>query len=186
MLLLAAPTPMDWLQVGIRFFHILAAIAGGGAVLFQWFALHPALRTTSPDLRPVVAAAIADRWRAIAYTVIVLLLATGLINFMVFQIPAYQSHPQKGVYHALFGIKVLAALMFFHGATVLSLPGEKGAQYRTKAGGWLTWLTLLLVVIVAAGAVLRNFNSLFPPGAAAPSAERTVVAPERAAPTSAP
>ena len=55
MLLLAAPTPMDYLPVIIRFVHILAAITGAGAVMFQWFALHPALRDTQPDLRPASA-----------------------------------------------------------------------------------------------------------------------------------
>jgi uncharacterized membrane protein len=150
----------DYLQVALRVLHILAAIAAGGAVLFQWWAVAPTLRTLDDATRQRLGTALADRWRGVVFAAMGVLLVTGLVNFMVYQVPAYREHPQKMVYHGLFGLKVLAALAYFHAATVLVIPGPKGAAYRAKADGWLAYLTLLLLVIVAVAAVLRYFPNL--------------------------
>lgn len=158
--MLAAVQP-DYLQVAIRVLHILAAVAAGGAVLFQWIAVGPTLRTLDDATRERLGTAFADRWRNIVFVAMTVLLITGLANFVLYQIPAYKEHPQKMVYHSIFGIKLLVALAFFHAATVLVLPAPKGVAYRRRSAGWLGYLALLLVVIVGCGAILRFFPNLF-------------------------
>lgn len=165
MMILAAADGFDLLQVGIRILHMLSAFAAGGAVLFQGLALSPALVGEEKILRQRLGAAIAGRWRPIAYAAMLLLLATGLLNFMVYQIPAYQSHPSKGVYHGLFGLKLLAALQLFHGVTALVMPAPKGDKYRANASGWYAYLGSLVVIIVVVAAVMRYFPQLFPSSA---------------------
>jgi uncharacterized membrane protein len=159
---LLAATAMDYLAVVLRFIHIMAAMAAGGAILFHWLAVTPALKTTAGDMRSGIASAIANRWRGVVYTMILLLLATGLTTFLVYRVPYYREHPQKAIYHGVFGVKLLAALLLFHGATVLTLSGPKGEKYRAKAAGRLAFMAFLLVIIVAAGAKLRYFETLYP------------------------
>lgn len=152
---------IDIVQVAIRWVHILAAIAAGGAVILKMVAVTPALATLDDAQRTSLATRIADRWRPIVFILIAALLITGLLNFFLYQIPAYKGHPQKMVYHSLFGLKFLAALAFFHGAAVLSLPAPKGEKYRAKAGGWLSYMFFLLLVIVTCAVVMRYFTVLF-------------------------
>ena len=154
-----------WLQVGIRFVHIFAAFVAGGAIVFQARALRPSLATLNDEQRRTLGTQIADRWRPLVLTLVGLLLITGLLNFVLYQVPAYKDHASKGVYHGLFGLKFLAALILFHGITVLSLPGAKGERYRANAAGRLSFLTLLLIVIVACATVMRYFPTLFPAAA---------------------
>lgn len=159
---LLASGAMDYLAVLLRFLHIITAIALGGAVMFQWAVLRPVLGVAAPEARPAIDTAVTARWRSTVYSSIFFLLATGLINFLMYRVPYFREHPQKAIYHGIFGVKLLAALLFFHGVTVLSLPGAKGDKYRLRAGGWLGYLIALLIVIVASAAVLRYFENLWP------------------------
>ncbi|MGE3181814.1 MAG: hypothetical protein AB7N71_09295 [Phycisphaerae bacterium] len=161
---LLAVSGADVMQVGIRWVHILAAIAAGGAVIVKLTAVSPVLATLPDEERWSLSTRIADKWRPIVFTLIAALLLTGLLNFFLYQIPAFKPHPQKMVYHGLFGVKFLAALAFFHGAAVLSLPGPKGEKYRAKARGWLSYMFVLLLVIVTCAVVMRYFPVLFPAG----------------------
>ncbi|TWT41980.1 hypothetical protein RAS1_31060 [Phycisphaerae bacterium RAS1] len=146
----------------IRLVHILAAIAAGGAVVFQLLAVHPSLSAIPETQRGEFRAWVVNRWRPIVYLLMALLLVTGLVTYVVYRIPEYKTHASKGAYHGLLGAKILLALAFFHAATVLTLPGSKGDKYRAAAGFWLRWMTALLLGIVALGAVLRYFAKLFP------------------------
>jgi hypothetical protein len=157
---------MEWLLVVIRVIHIGAAIAAGGALIYQLLAVRPALAILPDASRFELRRAQAARWFPIVLVLIVALLASGLANYLIFKIPLYRTHPDKGLYHALFGLKFLAALGVFHVATVLSLPGARGDRWRDRAGLWLGLGATLLAVVVIAGAVLGNFPSLFPPPAA--------------------
>ncbi len=150
------------MQLTIRVVHLLAAMALAGAVFFQRFALQPSLATLDESSRAGLRGAIAARWRSIAFLAMAALLLTGLVNFLLYKIPELKPHPSKGIYHALFGAKFLLALIAFHSATVLVLPGEKGERYRAGARGRLTFLSLIVVLIIVVGSVLRYFDALFP------------------------
>jgi hypothetical protein len=154
---------MEWLLVVIRVVHIGAGIAAGGALAYQLLALRPALAALPDVQRVELRGALAARWFPIVLVLLVLLLASGLANYLVFKIPLYRTHPDKGLYHALFGLKFLAALGVLHLATVLSMPGPRGDRWREKAGLWLCLALTLLVVVIVAGALLGNFAALFPP-----------------------
>lgn len=154
---------MEWLLVVIRVIHIGAALVAGGALVYQLVALRPALAALPDAPRADLRRALAARWFPIVLVLLVLLLASGLANYLVFKIPLYRAHPDKGLYHALFGLKFLAALGVFHVATVLSLPGPRGDRWRDKAGLWLGLGATLLALVVVAGALLGNFGALFPP-----------------------
>lgn len=165
-MLLAASTELAVFDVLIRALHIGAALILGGAAAYQWIALVPSLATVDEARRIEFREMLAARWRIIAWTAMAILLLTGLLNFIVNKIPEYRSHPQKGIYHALFGVKFLLALAAFHAGTVLTLPGPKGEKYRAHAKFWLTLLLLFIAAIVVIAAILRDFPILFPAPAA--------------------
>src|SRR5262245_3799351 len=147
----------DFGAVALRILHIGAAILAAGAAFFQWRALHPTLAALAPEQRRPIREAVVARWRPVVFACIAILLVTGLINFVAYKIPAYKTHPLKGMYHGLLGVKILAALLSFHCATVLALPGAKGEKYRDRAGFWLTALVVSLAVVIVIAAVLNNF-----------------------------
>lgn len=153
---------MEWMAVVIRVLHIGAAVAAAGAAFFQWRAVHPSLAVLAPEQRVAVRGEIARRWFPIVAVLIGLLLLTGLLNFLMFKIPEYKPHPQKGLYHGLFGLKFLLGLASFHFAAALSLPGPRGERWRENAGRWLGVLVVLMLAIIVLGAVLRHFRDLFP------------------------
>lgn len=145
----------------LRTLHIAAAIAAGGAALFQLVALHPVFsRQLDAEQRRGLREAIVARWRPIVWTCIGLLLLTGVLNYIYFKVPEYRGDPRRGLYHGLMGVKILAALAVFHAATVLTLPGPRGEKYRARAPLWLGIVVAMIGLIVVIGAVLRNFEAL--------------------------
>ncbi len=151
---------LDWMAIGIRIVHIGAGILAAGGAFFQLIALHPALATLQAETRKPIREAVVTRWRGIVFACIALLLISGLMQFMMVRLPELKPLPSsiKGLYHGLFGLKVLAALGSFHCATVLVLPGAKGERYRDNAGFWLRFMVALLTIVVLVGAVLRNIK----------------------------
>ncbi len=160
--MLAADTTLAVFDVLIRVLHVGAAIIAAGGVFFQWWALHPTLANCSESQRTEFRNAIVARWWPVVAAVIFVLLLSGLLNFVINKIPEYRDHASKGVYHGLFGLKFLAAMLAFHGAAVLALPGSRGERYRAKAAFWLQYLVVLFAIIITLGAILRNFELLFP------------------------
>lgn len=152
---------MDGLLVLIRVVHISAAVIAGGAAFFQVFAVRPALAVLDEPQRAALRDSIHRRWFPVVIGVIVALLVTGIANFVAYKIPLYRDHPQKGLYHALIGIKLLLALSVFHAAAVLALPGPRGDRWRNSPF-WRNWLVIAIGLIVVLGAVLVNFERLFP------------------------
>jgi uncharacterized membrane protein len=152
---------MPLAELLLRVLHIAAAIAAAGGILFQYVALRPALTSLDEARGAELRRRIADRWRPIVFASVAILLLTGLLNFLLLRVPQYRGQPLAGLYHGLFGLKLLAALLVFHPAVMLVLPGHKGDVYRAKAGFWLSYMLVLLGLIVVLAAILRLFPSLF-------------------------
>lgn len=149
------------IDVIVRIVHIFAAVTAAGAAFYQLIAVRPALMELEDDLRRRVAESIARRWFSIVLLLIVLLLATGLYNFIAVRVPELRGKPNAGLYHALFGIKFLVVLASFHAATVLSLPGPRGDRWRAKSGFWLPFLATMFATAIVIGVVLSRFESIF-------------------------
>lgn len=153
---------MEYLAVVLRFLHIGAAAVVIGGTAYKWFAIRPAWRTAPESSSSELREQFARNWRPVVLSAIAILLITGLVNFVAYKIPEYRDHPSKGTYHALMGVKILAALAVFHMATLLTAPGPRGAQRRARSAGWLAALLGLFALILVIGAKLANFEALFP------------------------
>lgn len=144
---------MNAVAVVLRWLHIVPAVAAGGATLFALIALLPALQGMPEPARRELRDAVAARWRVPFIACTTLLLLSGLANFVLFQAPVHRGQP---LYHALFGLKFLAALgVFFLGA---ALTGRSAglARLRVKARFWTAVSAGLIVLILLVSGVLRS------------------------------
>lgn len=155
---------VDSIAIVIRIVHIFAAITAAGAAFYHIFAVRPVLQELDEDARKRIVDGIARRWFPIVLLLVVMLIATGLYNFLAIRVPELRGKPNAGLYHALFGIKFLAALGAFHAATVLSLPGPRGDRWRARSGVWLPFLAGMLAIVIVIATLLAKFESIFMTG----------------------
>ena len=95
-------------------------------------------------------AALIRRWKRFVLVCIVLILISGAYN-------AYYSMGGKPtIYHALFGVKFLAALGVFFVASVLVGSAEAFAPMRANARKWLGVLIALAAAIVLISGYMKQ------------------------------
>jgi len=144
---------MDGTALVLRWIHIVPAVVAGGATIFVRLALLPALSTLPEAERLRVKEAIDRRWRVVVMVCISLLLVSGLTNFVLYQAPA---HKGQALYHGLFGVKFLAAMVVFFLASALTGRSAALAAIRSNARFWGSLAAILVVAILLISAVLRN------------------------------
>jgi uncharacterized membrane protein len=159
---------INWLDVALRWMHILAAVAAGGGTLFARLAFLPAIEESlSPDQRLSLHASVRRRWSKVVMASIAFLLISGLINF----INLVKLYDLPKLYHPLFGVKFLLALAVFFIASVLAGRSSLADKFRQNARKWLTINAVLVVLIVLISGVLRMAEKTKKPvqSAAAPA-----------------
>jgi uncharacterized membrane protein len=144
---------LNYLDLLLRWMHILAAIAAGGGTIFARLAALPAIEETlGPDQRQSLHAAIRTRWSKVVSASIALLLISGLVNFM----NTVRLYDLPKLYHPLFGIKFLLALAVFFIASALAGRSAMAERFRRDARKWLSINAVLIVLIVLISGVLRT------------------------------
>lgn len=144
---------MSTLAIVLRFLHIAPAIVAGGATIFVRMALLPALASLPEAERVRVKDAIDRRWRVVVMVCVMLLLVSGIANFAIYQAPVHKGQP---LYHALFGVKFLAALVVFFLASALAGRSAALAGIRANSKLWVGVAAALVIAIVLISAVMRN------------------------------
>lgn len=132
-----------------RWLHVLGAIFLLGGALYLRTVLMPAASETLDDathqqLREGVMA----RWRKLVGILILVLLLTGLFNYMYV---TRFGHDENPTYHMLFGIKFLLAFVVFALASMLAGRKKISQKLQEKAGLWLgiTIATGIAIVLIA-------------------------------------
>lgn len=144
---------MNTLQLVLRWMHIVPAVVAGGATIFVRIALLPALAALPDGERGRVKEAIDRRWRVVVMACIALLLVSGIANFVLYQAPV---HKGQSLYHALFGIKFLAALIVFFLASALSGRSPALAPIRANSRFYVGVAATAVIVILLLSGVLRS------------------------------
>jgi len=67
-----------------QWIHLTAAVVGVGGMAFLVMVFFPSARVLSPEQRDLLVKAVAQRFRRITWTVIILLLISGLYNVRQF------------------------------------------------------------------------------------------------------
>ena len=106
---------MLWVDLMLRWLHILSAVTLGGGVLFWRFALLPVSESLPDVSRQEVSGAIRSRWSKLVMISSGLLLISGLFNFILIvqRFDLDKSVFPASKYHMLFGIKFLLSLGVF-------------------------------------------------------------------------
>lgn len=145
---------MDWVLLISRWLHIAAAIIAIGGAFFVRAALQPSANETLSDAdHAKLREAIRTRWAKVVGACIAVLLLTGGFNFVKLALPPKIS-PMP--YHAIFGVKLLAALVVFFIASALAGRAPGFAKLRERSRTWLGVLLVLAAVIVALSGVLSQ------------------------------
>jgi uncharacterized membrane protein len=142
------------LSVVFRWAHILAAVIAVGGTIFIRFVLMPtAAEVLGAEQHAAQRAAIMKRWQRWIMVCIALLLFSGLYNFVTLSLPRARGVP---VYHALFGVKFLAALGVFFIASALTGRSKVFEGMRAHSRKWMTLNVILAVLVVLISGVLKN------------------------------
>jgi uncharacterized membrane protein len=156
---------IDILGIVLRWMHIFAAIALFGGTIFQRIALHPTVGELDAEQRALVADGVRRRWSKVVMVAILFLLVSGLVNYIL-TVKAFKAlgavNPDDNLpplFHALWGIKFLLALVVFFFASVLSGRSEGTKRFRENAGKWLTVNLVLATIIVCISGVLRSTHT---------------------------
>jgi uncharacterized membrane protein len=143
---------IDFLSVVLRWMHILAAITAVGGTIFSRVALLPAASSLPEDPRRTLLEAIRSRWSKYVAAAILLLLVSGLWNFMQME----KTYKLGAAYHALFGIKFLLAFAIFFLASALNGRSALAQKLRANARCWLSVNMTLAILVVCISGVLRG------------------------------
>ena len=135
---------MLWIDVLSRIVHVGTAITLVGGSLFTLLVLMPSAKELGDDAHNQLAAAVSSRWKRFVHIGVLLLLVSGLYNYL----RAIPHHKGDGLYHALVGTKMIMALGVFFLAAALVGKSPKLQAIRDNRGKWLKILVLLATVIV--------------------------------------
>jgi uncharacterized membrane protein len=135
-----------------RWFHIWFAALVLGGVVFEWFALGPAVKDLSEEQKPLFREWINARWRVLVMVSSLILLVTGFYNYIAVMAPR---HKGDGTYHMLMGIKILLAFVVFFFSAVMAGRSPRFEKMRRRSGMWNLVLIALLTGIVAIGGYLK-------------------------------
>jgi len=144
---------LDWVALLLRWLHILAASAAIGGTLFMRLALAPAAESLADEPRKTLHEQVRARWSKVVMWAIVLLLVTGVWNFIL--INQQYNLNKAGPYHMLFGIKFLVALAVFFISSALVGRSKVFEKLRNQRKLWLTVNLVLVIVIVCISGTLR-------------------------------
>lgn len=142
------------LPILARWAHILAAITAVGGVLFLRFILIPAVaKSLSDEEHARLRAPVMARWKTVVHVCITLLVLSGTYN----AVRSFSEGPPT-LYHALFGVKILAALAVFFISSCLVGRAAAFEGMRKKAPRWLAINAGLALTVVLLSGILKNLK----------------------------
>lgn len=156
---------MDPTLLVLRWAHVLAAIVAMGGLVFARFALLPALSELDAATRDRLHDRIRRAWLPWVIGAITVLLATGLVNFLLFNARvkaegwAGGEWMRQTSYHALFGAKFLLALVVFYFASALVGRGTGTSWVRNDRAKWLSVTIGLTLAVVLLSGWMRQLHT---------------------------
>lgn len=150
---------LDWIWLITRWLHILAVIVAIGGSIYSYLAFMPASQASldEPD-RTRLRDAVRQRWAKFVHISIAILLITGGINFVMGAIPPRPPKVPAMPYHAIFGVKLILALVIFFLASALLGKSPGFARMREHARRWFGVIAVLGLVIVLLSGMLNQIR----------------------------
>ena len=130
--------------------HVSAAVIGVGGMAFLLFVLFPSVRVLNEEQRAGLLKAVLGRFRWVAWSVIFLLVASGLYNVkLVWLVP-------WGPYWTVLTIKIVLALAVFAIVLCLTIPLSVFDRFRQRRKQWLYTAFGLAMIVILISAYLRR------------------------------
>lgn len=133
-----------------QWIHVAAAVIGVGGMAFMLFVLLPSSRVLSPDQRDPFLKAVMGRFRWLSWSVILLLLSSGLYNI---HLRAWEA--PWGPYWKWLTVKIVLAFFVFTISLLLTLPFKVFDRFRARRKTWLTVAFGLALTVILISAYLR-------------------------------
>jgi putative copper resistance protein D len=137
------PTFVQWV-------HVTAAVIGVGGIGFLAFILLPSAGILNADQRDLLMRVVQRRFRWVTWTVIVLLIVSGLYNAgLAWDVP-------WGTYWKFLTLKIVLAFAVFTIALSLTLPLKSLERFRAKRRTWLSVAFAIAMIVILISAYLRR------------------------------
>lgn len=136
---------MLWVDSLFRWMHVGTAIVLVGGTVFMRFVLMPSAASLSEEEHEKLRAPLIGRWKLFVHIGILLLLVSGLYNYIMVMIP---KHRGDGLYHGLLGTKMILAFVIFFLASVLVGRASAFEKMRQDRKKWLFVIIILATIIV--------------------------------------
>ncbi len=138
------PTFVQWV-------HLSAAVIGVGGIAFLHFVLLPSSEILSPEQRDLIFKVVLGRFRWVSWSVIALLLLSGLYN-----VREFYWEMAWGRAWLFLTIKITLALAMFAVSLCLTLPFKALNRFREKRAMWLSIALALGMIVILISAYLRR------------------------------
>jgi uncharacterized membrane protein len=133
-----------------QWIHVASAVVGVGGIGFLLVILLPASRVLSPEQRDPFLKAVMGQFRWVSWSVILLLLSSGLYNI---HLRAWEA--PWGPYWKWLTIKIVLAFFVFTISLLLTLPFKVLDRFRARRKTWLTVAFGLALTVILISAYLR-------------------------------
>lgn len=141
-----------WLDMLLRWLHILPAIVLGGGLFFWRIVLVPAVGSSIdqewfPQMRAI--------WARTVGICTALLLVSGLVN-AIRNINGYEF--KASGYHAWVAVKLLLGIAVFALAALICGRSHVGRRMQQRLSYWLTVTIVITLIVVLVGGVMRSMG----------------------------
>ena len=130
--------------------HVSAAVIGVGGMAFMLLVLFPSARVLNDEQRALLLKFVFGRFRWVAWSVIFLLIVSGLYNVsLVWLVP-------WGVYWRVLTVKLILAFSIFAIVLCLTIPLGIFKRFRDRRHLWLSIAFGLAMAVILISAYLRR------------------------------
>jgi uncharacterized membrane protein len=145
-------------ELVIRWMHIFGAIMLVGSTIFMRVAYLPAKELSNFEPKPEFAEWLRVAWSRMVMLSSAQLLISGLVSFVLL-VKNYEISKEAfpgSMYHMIFGIKFLLALVVFFLAAGLSGRSGLAQKLKQREKFWLTVNMVLAIAVVCIGGLMRS------------------------------
>ncbi len=130
--------------------HVSAAVIGVGGMAFMLLVLFPSVGVLNDEQRALLLKFVFGRFRWVAWSVIFLLIVSGLYNVsLVWLVP-------WGVYWKVLTLKIILAFAIFAIVLFLTIPLGIFTRFRDRRQLWLSIAFGLAMAVILISAYLRR------------------------------
>ena len=136
---------MEYLDLAMRWLHIIPAVALIGGTIFMRVAVVPACNQLDEEQRNQVQEAVRRGWSRLLMPSILFLILSGFYNTAMISMSGETS---GGYYNGLLGVKLFLAIAIFYIASLLAGRSDAAVRWRQRQTFWLNVNIVLAILLI--------------------------------------